>query len=63
MSRRKKKKHDEEGMSESWLLPYADLLTLLLALFIVLFSSSAVDAQKFQKLSQVFNGIFMGGVV
>lgn len=48
-------------MDESWLLPYADLLTLLLALFIVLFSSSSVDAQKFQQLSQVFSGIFTGG--
>ncbi|MBS4209196.1 flagellar motor protein MotB [Bacillus sp. FJAT-50079] len=61
MSKRRRKKRQESEMSESWLLPYADLLTLLLALFIVLFSSSAVDAQKFQQLSQVFNGIFMGG--
>lgn len=60
MSRRKKKKEEVE-INESWLLPYADLLTLLLALFIVLFSMSAVDANKFQQLSQVFNGIFSGG--
>ena len=33
--KRKKHKHEEE-VSESWLLPYADILTLLLALFIVL---------------------------
>lgn len=61
MSKRRKKKADEGHVDESWLLPYADLLTLLLALFIVLFASSAVDAQKFQQMSQVFNGIFMGG--
>ncbi|MBS4179226.1 flagellar motor protein MotB [Lederbergia citrea] len=61
MSRRKRKKRDENHSDESWLLPYADLLTLLLALFIVLFSTSSVDAQKFQQLSQVFNGIFLGG--
>jgi len=61
MSRRKREKKDEAHTDESWLLPYADLLTLLLALFIVLFSASSVDAQKFQKLSQVFNGIFLGG--
>lgn len=48
-------------MSESWLLPYADLLTLLLALFIVLFAISSVDAQRFNHLSQVFSGIFMNG--
>ncbi|GLB59945.1 flagellar motor protein MotB [Cytobacillus sp. NCCP-133] len=61
MSRRKKKQHHEEHMDESWLLPYADLLTLLLALFIVLFAMSSVDAQKFQKLSKAFNDVFTGG--
>lgn len=61
MSRRRRRKKEEDHIDESWLLPYADLLTLLLALFIVLFSASAVDAQKFQQISQVFNGIFMGG--
>ncbi len=59
--RRRKKKHDDEHMDESWLIPYADLLTLLLALFIVLYASSSVDAQKFKELSQVFNEIFTGG--
>ncbi|WP_394137820.1 flagellar motor protein MotB [Cytobacillus oceanisediminis] len=61
MSRRKKKQHHEEHVDESWLLPYADLLTLLLALFIVLFAMSSVDAQKFQKLSKAFNDVFTGG--
>ncbi|MBM7717067.1 flagellar motor protein MotB [Siminovitchia sp. FSL H7-0308] len=61
MSRRKKRRKDEEHMSEAWLLPYADLLTLLLALFIVLFAISSVDAQRFSHLSQVFSGIFMNG--
>ncbi len=59
--RRRKKKHDDEHMDESWLIPYADLLTLLLALFIVLYASSSVDAQKFEELSEVFNEIFTGG--
>lgn len=48
-------------MDESWLLPYADLLTLLLALFIVLFASSSLDEAKFSQLSSVFNQIFDGG--
>lgn len=47
-------------MDESWLLPYADILTLLLALFIVLYSMSSVDAKKFQELSQAFNSVFVG---
>ncbi|MEW9500749.1 flagellar motor protein MotB [Jeotgalibacillus marinus] len=61
MSRRKKKQKHKEHVDESWLLPYADLLTLLLALFIVLFASSSVNADKFEEMSQVFNEIFSGG--
>jgi chemotaxis protein MotB len=60
MSKRKKEKDDHE-FNETWLLPYSDLMTLLLALFIVLFASSAVDAQKFQSMSKVFSEIFTGG--
>ncbi|WP_141430591.1 flagellar motor protein MotB [Bacillus sp. 03113] len=60
MSRRKKK-HDEEHIDESWLIPYADLLTLLLALFIVLYAISSVDAKKFQALSRALNEEFQGG--
>ncbi|PPA68862.1 flagellar motor protein MotB [Jeotgalibacillus proteolyticus] len=61
MPRRKRHKKHEEHVDESWLLPYADLLTLLLALFIVLFASSSVDQVKFQNMSQVFTDIFSGG--
>ncbi|KIL50776.1 hypothetical protein KP77_13960 [Jeotgalibacillus alimentarius] len=60
MKKRRKKKHDEH-MDESWLIPYADILTLLLALFIVMFASSTVDQAKFNQMSQVFNEIFGGG--
>lgn len=64
MSKKEKKQRKaahEDEINESWLLPYSDLMTLLLALFIVLFSISAVDAQKFQRMSNVFNEIFSGG--
>ncbi len=61
MARRKRKKKHDEHMDESWLVPYADILTLLLALFIVLFAASSVDAQKFQKLASSFNNVFKGG--
>lgn len=48
-------------MDESWLVPYADILTLLLALFIVLFASSTVDQEKLDQMSAVFNQVFDGG--
>ncbi|HZW67589.1 MAG TPA: flagellar motor protein MotB [Pseudogracilibacillus sp.] len=61
MSKRKRNKKTEEKMDESWLLPYADMLTLLLALFIVLFAMSEVDSRKFQRLAYVFQSEFMSG--
>jgi chemotaxis protein MotB len=57
----RKKKHHEEHIDESWLIPYADILTLLLALFIVLFAASSVDALKFERLAESFNLAFTGG--
>lgn len=57
----KKKKHDEEHADETWLIPYADMLTLLLALFIVMFAMSKIDKQKLQNTSEQFNIIFSGG--
>lgn len=57
----KKKKH-EEHFDEGWLLPYSDLMTLLLAVFIVLFASSKVDTAKMRQMSQAFQNItFSGG--
>lgn len=61
MARRKKKQRHEEHIDESWLVPYADILTLLLALFIVLFASSSVDSVRFQQLSNVLNQVFTSG--
>lgn len=56
-----RKEHHEEHINESWLIPYADLLTLLLALFIVLFASSQVDQKKFDELKRSFSSAFDGG--
>lgn len=56
-----RKEHHEEHMDETWLIPYSDLLTLLLALFIVLFASSQIDSKKLQQLAQSFSMAFSGG--
>ena len=61
MSKRNKKKHEEEHPDETWLVPYSDVLTLLLALFIVLFASSSIDAKKFEQMMQTFAIEFNGG--
>jgi chemotaxis protein MotB len=57
----KKQKHHEEHIDETWLIPYADLLTLLLALFIVLFASSNIDAMKFERLAYSLSTAFTSG--
>lgn len=57
----KKKKHHEDHVDESWLIPYADMLTLLLALFIVLFAMSEIDAQKFKQMASAFRNEFTSG--
>lgn len=58
--RRHRSEEHEEHISESWLLPYADILTLLLALFIVLFASSAIDSEKYQAIMEAFQSEFTG---
>jgi chemotaxis protein MotB len=60
MSKKKNQKH-EDHISESWLIPYADLLTLLLALFITLFAMSQIDQKKFQEIARSFNTALAGG--
>ncbi|SFC33063.1 chemotaxis protein MotB [Nocardioides terrae] len=47
--RREEEEEHEEG-AERWLVTYADMLTLLMVLFIVLFAMSNVDTQKYEKL-------------
>lgn len=63
MVSKKNKKHQdhEEHADESWLLPYSDLMTLMLALFIVLYGMSTVDAMKFQEMSEAFKSVLTGG--
>ncbi|MGN7408895.1 MULTISPECIES: flagellar motor protein MotB [unclassified Sporosarcina] len=61
MPKKRKRKRDDGHVDESWLLPYSDLLTLLLALFIVLFASSSIDEAKFSQISSVFSEVFDGG--
>ncbi|CAM4517553.1 flagellar motor protein MotB [Paenibacillus xylanexedens] len=60
---KKAKKHEphEEHIDESWLLPYSDLMTLLLALFIVLFGMSSIDAAKFEQMASALNSALNGG--
>lgn len=51
MSRRKRRElHDDHENHERWLVTYADMVTLLMVLFIVMFAMSQVDQRKFNAL-------------
>lgn len=53
--------HEEEAEEgERWMVTYADMITLLMVLFIVLFAMSSVDAQKFDQLKASLAGAFGG---
>jgi chemotaxis protein MotB len=52
-----------EGGDERWLLTYADMITLLMALFMVLFSISSVNISKYVVLQRALQKAFMGGVL
>ena len=49
--------------NERWLLTYADMITLLMALFMILFSISAVNVSKYKTLQQVLHRAFSGSVL
>src|SRR5450432_2523376 len=55
--------HEEHVNHEAWVIPYADLLTLLMAMFIALFAISTVDSSKFKALSIGFNEALGGGKI
>lgn len=62
MAKKKHAKKHEEEASEAWLLPYSDLMTLLLALFICLFAISQTDQTKLVQMAQAFTAAFnLGG--
>ncbi len=56
----RKHKHEEHTNHEAWAIPYADLMTLLLAFFVVMYAVSVVNEGKFRVMSEslieAFNG-------
>jgi chemotaxis protein MotB len=52
MSRKRREEHEEHENHERWLVTYADMVTLLMVLFIVMFAMSQVDEKKFNALKE-----------
>ena len=55
-----KKFEDDEDLGR-WLLTYSDLITLLLAFFVVMYSMSQLDAKRFGKVTEALQGALKGG--
>ncbi|MCC0782094.1 flagellar motor protein MotB [Clostridioides sp. ES-S-0108-01] len=51
---------EKEENNERWLLTYSDLITLLMIFFVIMYSMSNVDAEKYKQLSQSLNSAFGG---
>ena len=54
---------EAEESDERWLLTYADMITLLMALFMVLFSISSVNVSKFVTLQRSLQDAFSGRIL
>lgn len=51
---------EEDNDKDRYLITYADLITLLLGLFIILYAISNIDLNKYQKLMTSINSTFGG---
>ena len=56
----RKHKHEEHQNHEAWAIPYGDLITLLLAFFVVMYAISSVNEGKFRVLSDSLQAAFRG---
>ena len=56
MARKKRREPEESGSGYSWMDTYGDMVTLLLCFFVLLYSFSTIDAQKWQELVGAFAG-------
>lgn len=56
----RKHKHEEHANHEAWAIPYGDLITLLLAFFVVMYSMSSINEGKYRVLADSLNAAFGG---
>jgi chemotaxis protein MotB len=61
---RKRSHHEEEHENEErWLVSFADMMTLLFCLFMVLFAISSVNTSKFEALQKALQDAFSGKIL
>ena len=54
----KRKPQDQPAGSPAWMSTFSDLMNLLLCFFVLLFSMSSVDAEKFEKVAASLSASF-----
>ena len=55
-----RRRHEEHDNHEAWAIPYGDLVTLLLAFFVVMYAMSTVNEGKYRVLSDSLTEAFNG---
>lgn len=56
----RKKAHEEHANHEAWAIPYADLMTLLLAFFVVMYAISTLNEGKYRVMADAMSAAFGG---
>jgi len=56
----RKKAHEEHANHEAWAIPYADLMTLLLAFFVVMYAVSSINEGKYKVMAEAMTAAFGG---
>jgi chemotaxis protein MotB len=56
----RRRQHDDHENHEAWAIPYGDLVTLLLAFFVVMYAISSVNEGKYRVLSDSLSEAFKG---
>jgi len=56
----RRRRHDDHDNHEAWAIPYGDLVTLLLAFFVVMYAISSVNEGKYRVLSDSLTEAFHG---
>lgn len=58
--RRPRRHHEEHANHEAWAIPYGDLVTLLLAFFVVMYAVSSVNEGKYRVMADAMSVAFGG---
>jgi chemotaxis protein MotB len=56
----RRKHHEEHANHEAWAIPYADLMTLLLAFFVVMYAISSLNEGKYRVMADSLSTAFGG---